>query len=808
MPVFCEKCGFQNNDTARFCKGCGEGIIATTASGNLATGVILDKRYKIIELIKSGGMGAVYKALDSRFENTPCAVKEMLNFSSGTEEREYFIDRFKKEAMILHRLKHANLPAVKDYFVESGRYYLVMDYIEGKDLDTIMKEEGAKGIAPSTAVEWSIQILEVLDYLHSQNPPIIYRDLKPANIMLRPDGIINLIDFGIARTIAPGGESTMTGIGTPVYAPRELLMGKPEERSDIYTLAATMHSLLTGIVPSVPCDFGPLRKHKPGILPDLESIIMKALSADVNDRYENVKEMKKALEDIPINKLTASEETFSPPTPASPGTVPSADVTEKSEPSCTLKTPSSNTVKNSSSYEPTIPSGSISAPAMPHPPSPLKDSPSPPVPSTEGPPSGDYRATTLSKLKKEKKKNRILLPVIVVLILLVITSVIAGNNYLNNPERCKAVAKKAYEEKDFKTAKAYFAKVLKSEPDDIDSLTALGDIAQNIDNDQPLVIDYYEKLLEIDSKNETAITGLPLLYMEEAKKAGDSETAINYYKKVIEINNENKEACESLFSLYLKEKLYREAKEILDKLYSMGAKEKDKYLSLGDVFFQKEDYEVSIECFTKTLEIDPENIKAHKYLSECYLLQEDYEKVIQENKKILSLDEKDIEANKSIGNAYYAKGNYISANKWYAHALELNPDENEKKAVNEKMYSCYMKIADSKFEEKDYKGAVENIKSARKKNPDSEDAKSKLITVYLTEGKIFYEKENYEEAEVCFQNIVELKADEDTQKEVDNYLDKIAKATAPAIPIPTRPPSPPPPQPYPEPEPDFGTTDL
>jgi len=345
MPVFCENCGHQNRNSAKFCQGCGGQIITTASDGTLTPGVVLDKRYEIECLIKSGGMGAVYKALDKRFKNKPCAVKEMLSSLSSAKEQDYYINRFEKEAEILHDLKHSNLPVVKDYFVEAGRYYLVMEYIEGKDLDTIMRGYGGAGVPPELVIEWSRQILDVLDYLHNQSPPVIYRDLKPANIMLRnSDGMVNLIDFGIARTVTPGNQSTMTGIGTPVYAPKELLMGKPETGSDIYSLGATMHSLLTGIVPTIPCDFKPLRTYKPELPAELEKIVMTALEMEIENRYASAKEMKSALEELPP-VVSVKQKTFK--------TDPLPPVSEP--------TPSASSVgeEDKSSY-PEIPSGSVS----------------------------------------------------------------------------------------------------------------------------------------------------------------------------------------------------------------------------------------------------------------------------------------------------------------------------------------------------------------------------------------------------------------------------------------------------------------
>jgi len=296
MSIFCNKCNYKNMNNANFCQGCGEKLIATETDGTLMAGVVLNNRYEIKRLVKTGGFGSVYEALD-RTNNIICAVKEMLSSSSDTpEEREYLSVRFKREKETFHDLSHPNLAISKDAFVEHNRYYLVMDYIEGKDLYTIMTEDyRGNGIPEATVIEWTKQMLDALDYLHSQSPPVIYRDLKPENVMLRySDSRIIIIDMGLARVITPG--LTMTAIGTPQYAPEELFAGQPEPRTDIYSLGATMHCLLTGIVPVNLFYFEPLRNINKNISEDMEHIVARAVGRKPEDRYENVRSMREELD--------------------------------------------------------------------------------------------------------------------------------------------------------------------------------------------------------------------------------------------------------------------------------------------------------------------------------------------------------------------------------------------------------------------------------------------------------------------------------------------------------------------------------
>jgi len=259
----------------------------------LPAGTLLEKRYKIQKLIKSGGMGAVYIAEDKRLDNI-CAVKELLPVYGKAEEIEKAKEWFKREGELLAGLNHVGLPRVFDYFICNGRYYLVMTFIEGEDLETLLEKEGNVGLPEEKVLEIAMEILEILDYLHNRTPPVVYRDIKPANIMLHKSGRAILIDFGIARAIHEGSREKKTAVGTPGYAPAEQCIGKVVPQSDIYALGATMHHLLTGIAP-VPFRFKPVKDILPGLSSEMEKIIIKALEIRPEDRFFNAKEMLKPL---------------------------------------------------------------------------------------------------------------------------------------------------------------------------------------------------------------------------------------------------------------------------------------------------------------------------------------------------------------------------------------------------------------------------------------------------------------------------------------------------------------------------------
>ncbi|GCE27093.1 hypothetical protein KDA_25770 [Dictyobacter alpinus] len=274
----------------------------------LAPGTLLSGgRYKLDKLIASGGMGAVYRSIDTRF-NRPCAVKEMLDEFHNESERTQAVEWFSREATLLLELNHPCIPRVRDFFAESGRHYLVMDFIDGHTLAEALDLEGnvvgingARGVTEARARSWMRQVSSVLSYLHSQSPPIIFRDLKPSNIMVTGRDEIKLIDFGIARTFQSQRQATV--IMTLGYAPPEQLHGMPEPRSDIYALGATMHRLLTRHDPANnkpgPFDFPSLRMLRPDISPAFDQIVMKCLAPQLHLRWSNAAELERALINLP-----------------------------------------------------------------------------------------------------------------------------------------------------------------------------------------------------------------------------------------------------------------------------------------------------------------------------------------------------------------------------------------------------------------------------------------------------------------------------------------------------------------------------
>jgi serine/threonine protein kinase len=265
-----------------------------TRTGRLSKNTLLRKRYVILRTIGRGGMGAVYQARDTRRDKI-CAIKEMSLSSVPADEREQAFRNFLAEATILSRLSHPNLPTFTEFFSEGDRHFLVMEYIDGKTLEELLEENN--GPFPERRVlGWARQLCDVLEYLHNQQPPVIFRDLKPGNIMLRRDGRIKLIDFGIARLVRRSSSQDTQLLGTPGFAPPEQYgTAQTDQRSDLYSLAMTLFQLLTGMLPEKGFGLPDVRAVNPDISPTVARALEKAASLNPEDRYPSVAVFRRAL---------------------------------------------------------------------------------------------------------------------------------------------------------------------------------------------------------------------------------------------------------------------------------------------------------------------------------------------------------------------------------------------------------------------------------------------------------------------------------------------------------------------------------
>ncbi len=255
-------------------------------------GTVIDGKYEILKELGRGGMSVVYLAMDKHL-NKQWAVKEIKK--RGSEKNDVIvINSLLAEANLMKRLDHPSLPRIVDIIDNVVTIYIVMDYIEGESLDKILNEYGAQ--PEELVINWAKQICDALSYLHSQKPPIIYRDMKPANVMLNPEGNIKIIDFGIAREYKEQNLADTTVLGTKGYAPPEQYSGQTDARSDIFALGMTMHHLLTGVDPRKGDRYVPVRQWNPELSEGIEVIIDKCVQPAAENRYQSCSDLLYDLE--------------------------------------------------------------------------------------------------------------------------------------------------------------------------------------------------------------------------------------------------------------------------------------------------------------------------------------------------------------------------------------------------------------------------------------------------------------------------------------------------------------------------------
>src|SRR5579885_3457750 len=323
--VYCPGCGYVAPAAARFCAKCGTSIVGaapaslpsadTTATGQAPAGAassaapsLCGGRYtNVMPLSDHGGMGLIFRARDSRRGQQPCVIKQLRPDPDLNESL------FQREAAFLAQLRHPNLPACWDPFSENGTHYLVSDLIEGLSLQDMIEQRGPA--SESDVARWGIDLCDALVYLHSQQPPIIHRDIKPDNVIITPEGNAVLVDFGIARRYEAGKQDTMK-IGTWGYLPPEQKAGRTEPRSDLYALGGTLYFALTGNDPQLMnimditlhwrkgVSFPPVRAANPLVSAELETILLQATRVAVEERYPSARAM---LDDL--RQLSARQQT-------------------------------------------------------------------------------------------------------------------------------------------------------------------------------------------------------------------------------------------------------------------------------------------------------------------------------------------------------------------------------------------------------------------------------------------------------------------------------------------------------------------
>jgi serine/threonine protein kinase len=260
----------------------------------IAANSIIGGRYRVTRPLGGGGMKLVYLAEDLRLAARPCALAEMVDSFTDPGMQKQAVAGFQREADMLAQLSNEHIPRVYDRFSEQNHHYLVMEFVDGVTLEDELKKAGGK-LPETVVIDIALQVLDTLEYLHNLQPPVIYRDLKPSNVMLTRDGKVKLIDFGIARFFQPMSNATM--IGTQGYAPPEQYRGRAEARSDLYALGATMHHALSGRDPAAepPFSFPRLKSLSPNLNTALAELVDQALQYDTVHRMADATEFKQKL---------------------------------------------------------------------------------------------------------------------------------------------------------------------------------------------------------------------------------------------------------------------------------------------------------------------------------------------------------------------------------------------------------------------------------------------------------------------------------------------------------------------------------
>ncbi|MDQ2997472.1 MAG: serine/threonine-protein kinase [Chloroflexota bacterium] len=325
QQILCPKCYKPNLRRAKFCQHCAHDMVLNNDG----------PRYYITRVIKAGGQGSVFETIGD--DGKVYAVKEMIDNFTNPKDRTEAVDRFEAEAKMLRRLSHVRIPKVYADFKDEERQYLAMEYVRGEDMEEVIRKHPG-GLPEQQVLEWADEICDVLGYLHNHKPePIIFRDMKPSNVMIEPDGKVKLIDFGIAKVFQRAERGTQ--IGTPGYAPPEQYQGLATVESDIYALAATLHHMLTGRDPrdEPPFSFPPVYGLKPTISKRTSEALQKALQMNPDDRFQSIGEFGAALRPpAPQVRVSQSTTVLTPQpqvaAPAAPATRPSPPAQQSTQP--------------------------------------------------------------------------------------------------------------------------------------------------------------------------------------------------------------------------------------------------------------------------------------------------------------------------------------------------------------------------------------------------------------------------------------------------------------------------------------------
>ena len=649
----------------------------------LPLGEILDRKFKIVKVLGEGGMGTVYKVELLDRPGNYCAVKELLiNPSTSEEERKTAIERFNKEIDLLFGLKHPRIPSFMLSFQERGNYYFVMEFVPGKSLDKILEEY--KGpLNEEDVIKWMMQVCEALTYIHSRNPPIILRDLKPGNVMLTESGDVQLIDFGIARRFDPNKRTNTENLGTISYASPEHLgsitdrgqrrsaqnpgkLVQTDARSDIYSLGATMYHLLTNYEPDpiqTPATGSILAKNprlrtvrvNNTVICPIEQVIIKAMQQNPAQRFQSAEAMRTALQHCLPN--------FAPPTTVQIPAVASSNATVLVQssglicPKCGFQNrPGAKFCKrdgqpllHGATTVPPQPRAQLPAPRQPIQAQPAQPRPIVPQPirarpvAVSTPPAGDPAAAYRLGLQYLNNKN---FAESVNQFKLALSLGRSSYDVLYNLGRAYRQYAQASREKDRKLftdnlrlAAEQFEEAIRLKPDALDALFQLGMCYRDMDL-YPQSAATFKKAQQLAPRDPAIYYQLGMVAVEQGSR-GEAE---KYFLEGLKITPDHALILTSLGHLYVELEQLNSAIEVLSQATRREPNLPDGWYELGRAYMKVRNWKSALNALDMARQLNPDASTIYSAMAACYQKMNKRTEAKKKTNEALQLDPNNSEA--------------------------------------------------------------------------------------------------------------------------------------------------------------------
>ncbi len=649
----------------------------------LPLGEILDRKFKIVKVLGEGGMGTVYKVELLDRPGNYCAVKELLiNPSTSEEERKTAIERFNKEIDLLFGLKHPRIPSFMLSFQERGNYYFVMEFVPGKSLDKIL-EENKGPLNEEDVIKWMMQVCEALTYIHSRNPPIILRDLKPGNVMLTDSGDVQLIDFGIARRFDPNKRTNTENLGTISYASPEHLgsitdrgqrrsaqnpgkLVQTDARSDIYSLGATMYHLLTNYEPDpiqTPATGSILAKNprlrtvrvNNTVICPIEQVIIKAMQQNPAQRFQSAEAMRTALQHCLPN--------FAPPTTVQIPAVASSNATVLVQssglicPKCGFQNrPGAKFCKrdgqpllHGATTVPPQPRVPLPAPRQPIQAQPAQPRPIVPQPirarpvAVSTPPAGDPAAAYRLGLQYLNNKNfaesvnqfkRALAfgnPSYDVLYNL-------GRAYRQYGQSAREKDRKLFTD-NLRLAAEQFEEAIRLKPDALDALFQLGMCYRDMDL-YPQSAATFKKAQQLAPRDPAIYYQLGMVAVEQGSR-GEAE---KYFLEGLKITPDHALILTSLGHLYVELEQLNSAIEVLSQATRREPNLPDGWYELGRAYMKVRNWKSALNALDMARQLNPDASTIYSAMAACYQKMNKKTEAKKKTNEALQLDPNNSEA--------------------------------------------------------------------------------------------------------------------------------------------------------------------